>query len=124
LIHFFNVGDFSRDMLTERKDRLESAIASLERERAGLMAKLEARTLTREQIRNLQDFAAEMAKGFDLADQDYATRRRVIEAVDVQGRLAVEDGQKVVHVSCVLGKGILYPESVISESNRPGVSRR
>jgi site-specific DNA recombinase len=114
LLDLYLDGEFDKNTLAERKRGLERAIANLERARAGLLVRLEDRVLTREQIRSLQEFATEFSQGFDLADQDFATRRRVIEAVDAQATLAVEDGEKVMHVSCVLGKEALQLATSIS----------
>jgi hypothetical protein len=85
-------GDFPREVLTERKERLQSTIDALERERAELAAQLEAQTLTDEQIETIMQFTAKMGKGLDKADPDFEKRRRLIEELDVNVRLAAEDG--------------------------------
>jgi Tol biopolymer transport system component len=96
-------GDFPREVLTERKARLQSTIDALEQERAELAGQLEAQTLTDEQIETIMEFAAKMGKGLDKAELDFEKRRRLIEELDVTVRLAVEGGQKVAHVKCLVG---------------------
>lgn len=104
LLDLYLRGDFPKDVLTDRRVRLESTIAALEKERVGFLAHLQADTLTEDQIRTLHNFVAEVAAGLEAADQDFPTRRRVIEALDLRATLAVEDEQKVVYITCVLGK--------------------
>jgi site-specific DNA recombinase len=102
LLDLYLSGDFPRELLTERKTRLEATIEALARERAGLLAHLEARTLTPGQMQSFLEFAAKVGQGLDLADANFETRRRVIEELDVQAVLTVEDAQKVAYVSCII----------------------
>jgi len=102
LLDLYLSGDFSREALVDRKARLETTIAALDRERAGLVAQLEARTFTPKQIRSLQEFAANVARGLTLADVSFQTQRRIIEDLDVRVTLTIEDGQQVAHVSCLI----------------------
>jgi hypothetical protein len=48
----------------------------------------------------------EVAKG--LEDADFAAKRHIIEALDVQATLAMEEGEKVIYARCVLGQQALY----------------
>jgi site-specific DNA recombinase len=107
LLDLYLAGAFPKEMLTERKARLETTIAALERERDALAVQIEERTLTGEQVQTLQEFAARVAEGLADADGDFATRRGIIEDLDVCVTLAVEGGQKVVYARCMLGKDVL-----------------
>jgi len=100
-------GDFSREILTERKERLQKTIQALERERVELAAQLEAQTLTDEQIETIVEFAQSITRGLEKADTDFEARRHIIELLDAQVTLAVEDGEKVVYVRCMLGEDVL-----------------
>ena len=104
LLDLYLTGDFPRDILTERKTRLEMTIGSLERERAGISTHLGATTLTPEQIRSLQDFAREVAVGLIRADTDFAVRREVVEMLSLDGKLAIEEGQQVLYLTCAAGR--------------------
>lgn len=107
LLDLYLSGEFPKEMLTERKVRLESTIASLEREQAGLVAHMKAQTLTEEQIQTLMSFAATVSDNLEAMDTDFGARRRLIEELDVQATLAVEDGERVVYASCIVGEEVL-----------------
>jgi hypothetical protein len=104
LLDPYLAGDFPKDVLTERKTRLETTIAALDHERAGLVATLEARTLTPGQIQSLQDFAARVGQGLTVVDANSETKRRILDNLNVTATLAVEGGQRVVHARCILGE--------------------
>jgi len=108
LLDLYLSGEFTKELLTDRKVRLETTIGALEREHTGLTEVLESRTLTPGQIRALQDFAARAAKGLMHAEDDISERRVLIQDLDVQATLAVEDGQKVVYAQCLLGEQRLF----------------
>ncbi|MDI9547522.1 MAG: hypothetical protein QM346_07950 [Chloroflexota bacterium] len=46
------------------------------------------------------NFTAKVAEGLEKADDDFETRRRIIDILDVRATLAIEDGKKVVYLSC------------------------
>lgn len=60
-----------------------------------------------EQVQTITEFAQKVGCGLDIADQDFEARRRVIELLDVQATLAVEDGEKIAYVGCMVGDGAL-----------------
>jgi hypothetical protein len=97
-------GDFPKEMLIERKGRLKDTIGKLEKERDGLAAQLETRTLTAEQMESLEGFALRITEGLELANGDVETKQRVIEMLDVRATLAIEDDEKVAYLRCMLGK--------------------
>jgi site-specific DNA recombinase len=122
LLDLYLAGSFPKEMLADRQARLESTIASLEKVKAGLLAHLELRTLTGEQIETLCGFAMEVAQGFAAADEDFQTRRRVIETLDVRAILAVEDAQKIVYITCILGDISLPVSGCATHYSKCGVS--
>ncbi|MBU0494346.1 MAG: recombinase family protein [Chloroflexi bacterium] len=107
LLDLYLAGDFPREMLTERKTRLETTIAALQWERSGLAAQIEAQTLTAEQVQTIVDFAATIREAVEEADADFTHRRNLIELLDVQATLTIEDGQKVVYARCLVGEETL-----------------
>jgi hypothetical protein len=113
-------GEFPKEILTERKARLEATIRALEKERAGLMTHLEARMLTVDRIESLQDFTAKIVRGFEAAEEDFETRHRVIQLLDAQATLAVENGQKVVYARCILGEA----ERCVVSNSTPAANRQ
>jgi hypothetical protein len=100
LVDVYLSGDFPKEVLTDRKNRLEATILGLEKERGALVAQLEVGDLTEEQIKTLTDFVAEVGDGIDVANIDFETQRAVIGAMHVQATLFVKDEQKRVRVGC------------------------
>jgi site-specific DNA recombinase len=126
LLELYLSSDFPKELLTERKTRLEMTIAAVEKERLSLGAHLAARTLTNKQIQSLQEFAAEVAQGLKVAEGDFDTRQRIVAMLDVQAILTMEDGKKVAYARCMLGERVL-PVATITicgncrhKSLRPG----
>ncbi len=115
LLDLYLAGDFDKEMLTERKSRLEATVKALEKERAALAAHLETKTLTEGQVQSIQEFAAKVGQGLGVADTSFEARRKLVDLLDVTARLAVEDGDKVIYVACNLGEGVL---SVASKTIR------
>jgi hypothetical protein len=76
----------------------------LDRERASLLARLEAQDLSEEQEQTLIDFARRVSHGLEKADANSEIRRGVIEALGVGATLACEDSRKTIRVKCILGK--------------------
>jgi len=111
LLDLFISGDFGRDMLTERKQRLEAEIQSLDTERAALSEQL-TQGLTNVQIMELVSFSQQVAKGLDTADSDFELRRRIIDYLNVRVVLAVEEGQQVAYLHCELGHDARLPKSL------------
>ncbi|MBU0496049.1 MAG: recombinase family protein [Chloroflexi bacterium] len=124
LLDLYLAGDFSRDLLAERKTRLETTIAALEREREELAAHIEAQALTADQIQTIRDFAAAISEGLKHADADFEFRRRLIDRIDMQVTLWVEDEVKMIEVYCVVGKGTLLANKGVSCDSSPGRNRR
>lgn len=102
LLDLYLTGGFAKDVLTDRKNRLETTIGGLERERAGLVAALDVRTMTEEQIQDILSFTQRVTLGLEEAEHDFDARRRIIELLDVQATLDEEDGVKVAYVSCIV----------------------
>jgi hypothetical protein len=107
LLDLYLSGDFPKDALLERKNRLETTISALEAEQTSLASHLEAQVLTEEQMQALHDFTAEVAEGLQAAEGDFETRRSIIRMLGVQVTLTEEDGQKIVYVHCMLGEDAL-----------------
>jgi len=102
LLDLYVTGDFPKDVLVDRKNRLEESIKALEKERANIISMLETRNLTPKQIKSIYGFAERVGKGLQRAETDPAYKREIIEALDVRVVFAIENGQKVVYVQCVL----------------------
>ena len=102
LLDLYLVGEFTKEMLTERKCRLESTIQGLEEERANLQAQVEATTISDDQIRTIDEFARQIRTSLQVAEADFETRRKIVDLLDVQVTLATEDEEKVAYVRCLM----------------------
>ncbi len=97
-------GGFPKDMLVEKKARLEQTIRSLENEKQNLIDFIEKKTVTAEQIQDIQEFSKMVIEGIDIASCDFEAKRRIIDLLNVQVVCTVDDqGGKIVKLTCVLG---------------------
>ncbi len=114
LLDLYLSSDLDKETYTGRQKQLQITIQGLEEERAELVAQIEMSALTDEQIEAIVSFAAKVKEGLAEAEEDFDARRQMIEYLDVQVKLAIEEGEKVAHVSCVVGKEVL---SIVSHSS-------
>jgi len=103
LVDLYLENEFSKDVLLEKKVRLETNIRALEIDRAALMSQLQARVLSPDEIHDLYDFANRIAKGLNNIEGDLTTKREIIETIDLMLTLAIEDGQGVAYIRSILG---------------------
>ena len=95
-------GEFAKELLTERKLRLEKAVADLKREHADATAQMQTVAITDDQVESLKAFCEEVRVGLDHAT--FEDKRRYFDLLDVRGKLAIENDGKVIYVKCLLGK--------------------
>jgi site-specific DNA recombinase len=114
-------GEIPRDLLLEKKQRLDSTLVALDKEREELSVNLGAQSLSENEIQQIWDFAAQVAEGLDPGSESFEDRRRVIEMLDVGAYLTEEDGQKYVDVWCFLGRKKL---SIVEPTSRSAARAR
>lgn len=102
-------GTFEKDILLERKAKLEEEIARLEGERESVNAHLSRCELSEAQIQTIEALAGRVREALGTADTRFDIRRQLVDLLDVQARLAVEGGEKVVYVRCVIA-----PETMLA----------
>lgn len=117
-LDFYLSGNFPQEVLYERKERLESAVQSLESGRESETAQLE-QTITDTQIEELKDLAGEIAEGLSEADEDVKTRRRMLDYLSVKVVFAFEQGTEGAELTCEFG----LDKRVSSEGKRRSTSR-
>lgn len=98
LLDLYLQSDFPKELLSERKVRLEQDMADLTGERGELAMLLQEKVLTDEQIAEIEAECNEIRDGLDNAT--FEDKRRYFELLNVRGKLAVENEEKVVYVSC------------------------
>jgi hypothetical protein len=115
LLDLYLQGDFSKEMLTERKAQLEKDVIDLAQKRVELSVHPQDIGVTDEQIAAIETFCADMREGLDSAT--FEDKRRYFELLDVRGKLAVEDGEKVIYIKCKLGEQRLLQIQTLPSSN-------
>ena len=115
LLDLYLQGDFPKEVLTERRVRLEKDVVELSQERAELAVHLQAVGMTDEQIAAIETFCAEVREGLEAAT--FEDKLRYFELLDVRGKLAVEDGEKVVYARCKIGEQRLSEVQTLHLSN-------
>jgi hypothetical protein len=102
LLDLYLSEDFSKELLNERKNRLDTVLADLKKEKEDLSTHLVTVQVSEEQIRDIEEFCSNIRESLDLLDFD--ERRQFFDMVDMRGVLAIENGERIVNVSCHLGK--------------------
>lgn len=103
LLDLYLSGTFEKNILLERRQRLEDTIAKLEHERERLSTQF-AQTFTSRQIQTLTEFAKRLTGGLEVADTDFKKRRQLIKLLDVRAILMVEDGEKIIYPTFILSE--------------------
>jgi len=113
LLGLYLGGEFPKEMLTERKARLEQMLTNLSKEQNDLAGHIRKVTMTDDQLSYIEAFCAKIRNGLDQAD--FNTKRQIIELLDVRGKIAFENNEKVVYLKCLITQQPLAP-IVISHS--------
>lgn len=100
LLDLYLTGEFSKEVLTERKTRLEEMLGNLEKERNDLSVYIGNVNITDAQLSYLEAFAARIRDGIDAAD--FYAKRQIIELLDIHGKIAIENGEKVIYLKCLI----------------------
>jgi site-specific DNA recombinase len=120
LVDLYVSGEFPREVLAERKARLESLIADLESQKAEFMEHLASQSLSIEEIRTAKELAEQISIRIDAMDADFAPRRQLVEILDLRATLAVENDERVVYVSCHLGDDRVFVYCASEQSPKCG----
>jgi hypothetical protein len=57
-------------------------------------------TMTNDQLAYIEEFCAKIRAGLDQAD--FNAKRQIIELLDIRGKIAFENGQKVAYLRCLI----------------------
>ncbi|HND50383.1 MAG TPA: hypothetical protein PLL95_17575, partial [Anaerolineales bacterium] len=102
-------------MLTERKARLEQMLGNLCKEQNELAGHIRKVTLTDGQLTYIEAFCAKIRHGLDQAD--FNAKRQIIELLDVRGKIAFENNEKVLYIKCLITQPPLLPIVISPSSN-------
>lgn len=100
LLDLYLSGDFERDMLSERRARLEENIGNLRKEQAEIASFLEQLVLSDAQVEDIRLFCETIKDVLETAT--FEQKRQVLEMLDVRGTLAIEDNERVIYVKCLV----------------------
>ena len=64
------------------------------------MAHVRHVTMTDDQLSYIEAFCAKIRTGLDQAD--FNAKHQIIELLDIRGKIALENGQKVVYLKCLI----------------------
>lgn len=100
LLDLYLGGDIPKDILTERKGRLEQMLGGLHKERNDLAGHIHKVAMTDDQLSYIEMFCAKIRKGLDKAD--FNIKRQIIELLDIRGKIAFENNEKVLYIKCLI----------------------
>ncbi len=115
VVELYVGGDIPRDILVDKKQRLETTLSALDEEKQHLSSQLDGKTLTEADLMKIRSFAKQASEELNLDEVGFQGRRRLIEMLDVHAKLYVENEEKIVEVWCILGTGE-FP--VVDANNR------
>jgi hypothetical protein len=107
LLDLYIAGEFPKEILAERKSHLEKSIHDLEAERMSLSGRLNASALTGDRIKMIEAFANNVSKRPERAYDEFASRRNIIEELDVRATLETQGGLLICSAECILGEEVL-----------------
>jgi len=102
---YLSSDDFPKELLDEKKAKLTMARQELEKEREGFARHLQQTAIPDARIEEIEEFCRQVGEGLDKAS--FEDKQQILDFLDVRGKLAVEDGQKVVYVRCVIDQARL-----------------
>jgi hypothetical protein len=104
ILDLYLEGGFPKEILVERKARLEETIRSLENENLALKDFVEKKSLTSEQYKDIQEFSTKILESIDLVSCDFETKRQIVELLNIQAICMIDDdGNKYINLKCILG---------------------
>ena len=103
-----------KDILMERRERLQSTVESLEAQRAELEGRLAGRAVTQHEFMTMQRFIGELAARLDVGiyEGDLERMQQVIDLLDVKATLMLEGGERVIYLEGRLGKEAFIVEPI------------
>jgi site-specific DNA recombinase len=142
ILDLYLYDDFPKEMLVERKERLEKTLAGLQSEKQKLAQVLEepswlVQTIqanTESALDGLAQVLAHMSSGKPLTieangqskkfrwrfETDFQDKRKTIEELETSVTLTVENNTKVIYLNCLLGEEVIQLLDTTSRNGRVG----
>jgi multidrug resistance efflux pump len=102
---------YTLEEIKNAKAQMDAAVGAVEKEHAELARTLEVVTVTREQMDHLHEYTQRIGEG--IAKADFEAKRKIVDLLETQVELEHQDGNRIVHVRCVLGEADL---SIVSNA--------
>lgn len=100
LLDLYLDGNFPKEVLADRKARLEELLLNLGKEQNDLLSHVREVTLTDDQLGYIEEFCAKIRQGLDKAD--FNVKRQIIQLLDIRGKIAFENGERVLYLKCLI----------------------
>jgi len=100
LLDLYLDGNFPKEVLTERKARLEELLFNLGKEQQELMVHVRQVTMTDDQLAYIEAFCAKIKTWLENAD--LKTRRQIIDLLDIRDKVAFENNEKIIYLRCLI----------------------
>jgi len=100
LIDLYINGEIPKDHYLARKSKFEEAISKLQEEKTELAVQLMPSQIAPELIRQLKEYFAEIQDR--LGDASFEDKRKVIDLLDVSGKLDIENDERVIYIKCLI----------------------
>ena len=113
-------GGFEREILAERRSRLEQNKESLAKEHADVASYLEQSVISDEQVEDIKSFCETIKDELDIATFDQ--KRQLLEMLNLRGTLAIEDNERIVYVKCLVAPQQRLSLAQISPSSNIGAT--
>ncbi len=120
LLDLYLSDNFPREMLQEKKSRLEETLANLRKEQADISSHLKTTVLSDEQIEDIKAFCDEIRDRLENAT--FEQKRQLIEMLDVRGTLAIENEEKVIYEKCHLGQQLVSVARTLPSLNTGAIA--
>jgi hypothetical protein len=101
-------GAFTRASLKEKCKETEQVLETLTADRVALAERIEVETISDADIATIESFAFDVRDELETAD--FALKRRIVEALNLRGRMANEEGEKVLYLDWAVDTVKLFPE--------------
>lgn len=99
----FYAGDITKDVLRKDTQPFKETLAGLERRKAELEALIAKTEFTQQERMSILELARDVRDGILDAADNFEERRLNVERLNLTAVLSIEDGMKVINVSCVAG---------------------
>lgn len=112
ILEVYLEGHISKEEFVTHQQKYEQVTTGLAEQRNEILGRLHEQDFDEEQIQTILDFACAVRDEIADADRtnDFQSKRNIIEAFDMTGKLAFEEGERVLHLHCVVGeKRVLLP---------------